>query len=74
MSKKDNRVKAKTPDRADCTTHDLGLEGFVECPRVGPNDCEFALPFGYGYLCRELGPHRLRPREPRVTETQTKAQ
>jgi hypothetical protein len=73
MSKKDNGVKAKAPDREVCTTLDLGLEGFVECPRVGPNDCEFALPFGYGYLCRETSSHRLRPRGPRVTETQTKA-
>ena len=35
-----------------CETLDLGLEGFSECPQVGPNTCEFAVPFGYGFLCR----------------------
>lgn len=73
MSKKDDGVKAKAPDRAACATLDLGLDGFVECPNVGPNNCQFALPFGYGFLCREPGAYGLRPRVPKVTETQSKA-
>ena len=35
-----------------CPTIDLGLDGFTECPRVGPNACRYALPFGYSFLCR----------------------
>jgi len=30
---------------------DIGLEGFGECPIVGPNTCARAVPFGYGFLC-----------------------
>lgn len=50
-----------------CKTLDLGLEGFSECPRNGPNSCSFAVPFGYGFLCRhpnlvEASPrHRVAP-------------
>lgn len=34
-----------------CHTMDLGLDGFRECPQVGPNACRYALPFGYAFLC-----------------------
>jgi hypothetical protein len=37
---------------ADCRTLDLGIEGFVECLRAGPNSCKHAMPFGYAFLCR----------------------
>lgn len=35
----------------DCHTLDLGIEGFSECPRIGPSPCRYALPFGYSFLC-----------------------
>jgi hypothetical protein len=34
-----------------CETLDLGLDGFRECPQTGPSSCQYALPFGYGFLC-----------------------
>ncbi len=36
----------------DCQVTDMGLEGFAECLCKGPNSCEYALPFGYTFLCR----------------------
>ena len=48
------RISA-TCDAPQCETLDLGLEGFSECPQVGPSTCEFAVPFGYGFLCRHPG-------------------
>jgi hypothetical protein len=47
-----------------CTTLDLGLDGFRECPEVGPNDCHFAVAFGYGFLCVHPGAGPVRPTEP----------
>ena len=43
-----------------CRTFDLGLDGFTECLKVGPNSCRYALPFGYSFLCShpELGSRR----------------
>jgi hypothetical protein len=34
-----------------CHTIELGLQGFRECPQVGPNACKYAVPFGYAFLC-----------------------
>ncbi|HUH95779.1 MAG TPA: hypothetical protein VLZ89_00365 [Anaerolineales bacterium] len=36
----------------DCCVCDVGLTGFAECQMAGPNPCPYALPFGYGFLCR----------------------
>ena len=38
-----------------CETLDLGLEGFSECPQVGPNSCEFARPLR---ICLPVPPSR----------------
>ena len=42
---------AREPRTCLSKTLDLGLEGYSECPRTGPAACEFAVPFGYGFLC-----------------------
>jgi hypothetical protein len=50
----DVRSKARIEKEPPCKggrTLDLGLEGFAECPQVGPNACRYALPFGYSFLC-----------------------
>ncbi len=50
-----NSSKEKTdlyPDIENCRVVDVGLEGYAECSCYGPNPCVFALPFGYGYLCK----------------------
>ena len=33
-----------------CRTFDIGIVGYEECLRAGPNPCRYALPFGYGFL------------------------
>jgi len=35
----------------DCRTLDLGIQGFAECLRQGPSGCQYAMPFGYAFLC-----------------------
>ena len=40
-------------EASECVTLDLGLEGFRECPQIGPSTCAFAIPFGYGFLCEK---------------------
>jgi hypothetical protein len=53
MSTPRKHARASAKSQADvCKTIDLGLEGFSECPLIGPNACSFAMPFGYGYLCQ----------------------
>ena len=47
----------------DCAPLDLGVTGYAECQIMGPNDCRYALPFGYAFLCchpylRESAPRR----------------
>ncbi len=36
----------------DCRAESVGIVGFAECLRAGPNACAYALPFGYAFLCR----------------------
>ena len=45
-------LKSAKSGALQCVTLDLGLDGFRECPQVGPLRCEFAMPFGYGFLCK----------------------
>jgi hypothetical protein len=55
------RSKSKsleTEEVPDCQVLDLGIDGYAECPRSGPNTCSYALPFGYAFLCHH----------PRLTE------
>lgn len=39
-------------DISDCQADNVGIEGFAECRRNGPNACPYALPFGYAFLCQ----------------------
>ncbi len=48
-------TKSTKPRAPECVTVDLGLEGFSECPQIGPSTCDFAVPFGYAFLCRHPG-------------------
>ena len=50
QSRPDNDTNRNLEHEA-CHTLDLGLDGFRECPQVGPNVCKYALPFGYAFLC-----------------------
>ena len=52
-------------EASECVTLDLGLEGFRECPQIGPSTCAFAIPFGYGFLC-EKPKHLVVPRRRRA--------
>ena len=36
----------------DCCVSDVGLDGFAECQITGPNQCPYAMPFGYSFLCK----------------------
>ena len=36
----------------ECRVIDVGIERFAECLCEGPNTCEYALPFGYAFLCQ----------------------
>ena len=35
-----------------CKAKDFGLDSYLECLESNPQDCKFALPFGYGYFCQ----------------------
>jgi len=35
-----------------CKARDFGLESFLDCLEEKPETCNFALAFGYGYLCQ----------------------
>ncbi len=43
----------------DCRALDVGIESFAECLKSGPNFCNFALPFGYAFLCRHPRVHEI---------------
>ena len=34
-----------------CRAKDIGLENYLECLEENPDDCPFALSFGYSYMC-----------------------
>jgi hypothetical protein len=35
----------------NCQVLEVGIDGYAECLRTGPNSCAYALPFGYSFLC-----------------------
>ena len=35
-----------------CKAKDQGLPNYLDCLEENPDSCTFALPFGYGHLCR----------------------
>ncbi len=52
MAINDNdRSQAVLVDIAECRALRVGVSGFAECQCVGPNNCAYALPFGYAFLC-----------------------
>ena len=56
MTIKDNdHGEAVLEDIVDCRAADIGVSGFGECLCEGPNNCAYALPFGYAFLCQH--PH-----------------
>jgi hypothetical protein len=48
----------ETQELPNCEVLEVGIEGYAECLRSGPNACSYALPFGYAFLCHH----------PRLTE------
>ncbi len=52
---REGRPAELSPDISRCRVVELGGGAYVECQCAGPNECRFALPFGYGYLCQH--PH-----------------
>jgi hypothetical protein len=50
----------------ECRAAATGAQGFGECLCEGPNSCEFALPFGYAFLCQH-------PRVQEIVENTRKA-
>ncbi len=53
MKKKtSSRPAESTPDLSQCRVANLGTDTYVECLCAGPNDCRYALPFGYAFLCQ----------------------
>jgi len=35
-----------------CKARDFGAERYLECLKKEPRECKFAVPFGYGFLCK----------------------
>jgi hypothetical protein len=49
------KTKSKSKDLYEiknCCVSDVGLNGFAECQMEGPNQCPYAMPFGYAFLCK----------------------
>jgi hypothetical protein len=47
------------PDIRTCRALDLGQQDLAECRCTGPNDCVYALPFAYSYLCQHPRLHEI---------------
>jgi len=54
MTKQIAKVKSLPEcDLRDCRVASVGIDDqFAECLMEGPNDCEYALAFGYCFLCK----------------------
>ena len=53
MAKKTSTLpEGSNPDLGQCRVASIGSDTYVECLCAGPNDCRYALPFGYGFLCQ----------------------
>ncbi len=50
--KDNNETDASMLEIAECRAEDIGVSGFAECLCSGPNNCAYALPFGYAFLCQ----------------------
>lgn len=52
MNEEKKNLKPKpAANLAECRVADIGLSGFAECQKSGPNLCSYAVPFGYCFLC-----------------------
>lgn len=51
VTKKNSRAETDAQEIVHCRATNIGVSGFAECQRVGPNNCAYALPFGYAFLC-----------------------
>ncbi len=47
-----NREETAFQEITNCRAMNIGVSGFAECLCEGPNNCAFALPFGYAFLCQ----------------------
>jgi hypothetical protein len=52
MKRTDESTESLVEEIKGCRVYDIGLEGMAECQDRGPKACPYALPFGYGFLCR----------------------
>lgn len=52
MSKDGKTTEIVTEEIRDCRAVNAGVSGFAECLGKGPNQCAYALPFGYAFLCQ----------------------
>ncbi len=46
-------------DITECRARSMGTQDFAECLCEGPNACQYALPFGYAFLCRHPRLHEI---------------
>lgn len=52
MTETIKKVKTKGSDSInDCHVIEIGIGDFAECAQWGPVTCEYAMPFGYSFLC-----------------------
>jgi hypothetical protein len=56
----------ETEEVPKCKVLEVGIDGYAECLRSGPNTCSYALPFGYAFLCHH-------PRLPEIVEQSRRA-
>ena len=53
MDTKDNAGAQVAPaEIRECRAVAIGAQNFAECLCEGPNGCQYALPFGYAFLCQ----------------------
>ncbi len=53
MTSKHSEQQSETPsDIRGCRVIEISPSSFAECLRSGPNSCQYALPFGYCFLCQ----------------------
>jgi hypothetical protein len=52
-------------DTSRCRVTNIGIDTYAECLCSGPNECPYALPFGYGFLCQHPDFNKFLPKETR---------
>lgn len=51
MTKQSISSETKSRRIPNCRVTGIGLEHFAECQQQGPQPCQYAMPFGYCFLC-----------------------